>query len=64
MEQHDWPGNVREPENVIRRATALKKCRGNRKQAVRVLGSGEATLYRKLKRYELNTDLSARPLSK
>jgi DNA-binding NtrC family response regulator len=33
---------------------ALAKCGGNRKKASRMLGIGEATLYRKLKKYNLN----------
>lgn len=34
---------------------ALAKCGGNRKKASNVLGIGEATLYRKLKKYKLTT---------
>jgi two-component system response regulator HydG len=32
---------------------ALAKCQGHRKNAARMLGIGEATLYRKLAKYEL-----------
>ncbi|MBT8340871.1 MAG: sigma-54-dependent Fis family transcriptional regulator, partial [Desulfatitalea sp.] len=37
--------------NAIR--CALTKCNGIRKQAAAILGIGEATLYRKLKKYNL-----------
>lgn len=98
LERYDWPGNIRELANVIRRAAALGQgdhimpedlpefirkrgrakaglvepegpsllayekaaiinalamSRGNKKQAARILGIGEATLYRKLSRYRL-----------
>jgi DNA-binding NtrC family response regulator len=97
MENHAWPGNVREMENVIRRAfamgtgkvilpddlpaeiyapprqsdpakaefadgtlaayekaairQALTKSGMNRKKAAQILAIGEATLYRKIKKY-------------
>ncbi len=98
MQNHDWPGNIRELENVIRRIVALKngdtvfpedlppaiyplpvarpsgtdsipaedslvayetaairnaltKSGNNRKLAAGILGIGEATLYRKIKKY-------------
>jgi transcriptional regulator with PAS, ATPase and Fis domain len=97
LENHDWPGNIRELENVLRRAialgkgktimpedlpsniyapptetskgtirlsedsleayeeaairNALTKSRQNRKRAADILGIGEATLYRKIKKY-------------
>jgi len=97
---YNWPGNIRELENVIRRAVALgkskhiqpedlpaniyafhstlpprisgtpqndslesyeimaidnalSKCGNNRRETARVLGIGEATLYRKIKKYSL-----------
>jgi DNA-binding NtrC family response regulator len=99
LENHDWPGNIRELENVIRRAialgkseliepedlpaniftpagdgsapvdipsddsmasyeksailNALKKSGYNRRIAAQILGVGEATLYRKISKYEL-----------
>ncbi len=101
MKNYDWPGNIRELENVIRRAmalgkrekimpedlppkiytapaaessqatvypsddslaayekaaiqNALAKCRNNRKKAALMLGIGEATLYRKIKKWNKN----------
>ncbi|MGD2124451.1 MAG: sigma-54 dependent transcriptional regulator [Desulfobacteraceae bacterium] len=97
LEGYDWPGNIRELENVIRRAmalgkdetirpedlppnisaltekalkrrdrppddslaayekaaiqNALAKADRNRKKAAQILGIGEATLYRKIKKY-------------
>lgn len=97
LENHDWPGNIRELENIIRRAVALGKenffqledlpsslyiqpnapCQpvdslpdgslaayeivaiqnalaksgNNRTQAAKILKIGEATLYRKIKKY-------------
>jgi DNA-binding NtrC family response regulator len=97
LENHKWPGNIRELENVLRRAVALGKnqtimpedlppniyrppeapCQNairlsedslaayekaaiqnaltksgqNRKRAADILGIGEATLYRKIKKY-------------
>lgn len=93
MEKYDWPGNIRELENVICRimtlssrptiepddlpeqmamlsiqrptpledsldayekmaiTNALQKSEGNRKRASEILNIGEATLYRKIKRY-------------
>ena len=100
FENHDWPGNIRELENVIRRAVALGKQEAilpedlpsnlytppnehsqiigrppndslaayeiaairnaliksgnNRQKAAKVLGIGEATLYRKIKIYGIN----------
>ncbi|MDY6953566.1 MAG: sigma-54 dependent transcriptional regulator, partial [Thermodesulfobacteriota bacterium] len=100
LENHRWPGNIRELENVLRRAVALGKeqtimpedlppniylppeepARGvmplsedslaafekaaiqnalsksgqNRKRAADILGIGEATLYRKIKKYGLS----------
>jgi len=100
LENYDWPGNVREQENVIRRAmalgkgeiilpedlpsniyvspskssqdvdnitgdslaaferaaihNALKKSGNNRKKAAQILGIGEATLYRKINKYQIN----------
>lgn len=98
--RHNWPGNIRELENMIRRAVAISRheqiqpedlplnvqttqmaCNANpvigisdpsmaayekaaianalslsshnRKQAAKILGVGEATLYRKLKKYDL-----------
>lgn len=99
LENHDWPGNIRELENVIRRAVALgrsnfiqledlppslytqpiapsqsvdcspgdslaayeivairnalAKSGGNRTRAAKVLKIGEATLYRKIKKYRI-----------
>jgi transcriptional regulator with PAS, ATPase and Fis domain len=32
---------------------ALDKCGGNRRRAARLLGIGEATLYRKIKKYQV-----------
>ena len=93
MEKYAWPGNIRELENVIRRAmalssnltilpedlpetiynsgferfnpiedtleayekaaikNALQKSNNHRKNASKILKMGEATLYRKIKRY-------------
>jgi DNA-binding NtrC family response regulator len=97
MESYEWPGNVREMENAIRRAlvlgrgeriqaedlppeisgervkaselegslaacevaairNALARSGGKRKLAARILGIGEATLYRKLNEYALRGD--------
>jgi DNA-binding NtrC family response regulator len=97
MESYEWPGNVREMENVIRRAlvlgrdaqigpadlppeisgaqmaasrmegtlaaseaaairNALARAGGRRKQAARILGIGEATLYRKINECALRDD--------
>jgi len=101
LERYDWPGNIRELANVIRRAAALGRSElimpedlpptireakgspaglvrpegsrlrdyeraaivnalslsgGNRKKASRILGIGEATLYRKLARYGLASE--------
>lgn len=99
LENYDWPGNIREMENVIRRAVALgkediilpedlppniyqppiehfqsiarpsdesmatyekaaiqnalAKSGGNRKKAAQILGIGEATLYRKMRKYQI-----------
>jgi len=99
LENYDWPGNIREMENVIRRAmalakediilpedlppniyqppseplqkidhpsdgslatyekaaiqNALAKSGSNRKKAAQILGIGEATLYRKMKKYQI-----------
>jgi DNA-binding NtrC family response regulator len=100
LENYDWPGNIRELENVIRRAialgrskviapedlpaniftppghgsepsdlpsddtmaayeksaifNALKKSGYNRRVAAKILGIGEATLYRKIAKYGLS----------
>ena len=100
MESYEWPGNVREMENVIRRAlvlgrgvqirpddlppeisgermtasrmegtlaaaeaetirSALARAGGRRKLAARILGIGEATLYRKLNEYALRDESPA-----
>jgi DNA-binding NtrC family response regulator len=99
LEAYDWPGNIRELENVIQRAialgsknlirtwdlpkkiyvlsaktsqahskptrgtlawyekkaiqNALTKCSGNRKNAAMLLNIGEATIYRKIKKYHI-----------
>jgi len=99
LENYDWPGNIREIENVIRRAVALgrediilpedfppniyqppsgalqkighpsdgslatyenaaiqdaqAKSRGNSKKAAEILGIGEATVYRKMRKYQI-----------
>jgi DNA-binding NtrC family response regulator len=99
LEQHEWPGNIRELENVIRRAivlaqenrilaedlppsmcappaepsepfpshfegtlraheiiaieNALQKAGRNRRKAAKILEIGEATLYRKIRKYGL-----------
>jgi DNA-binding NtrC family response regulator len=99
LEAYDWPGNIRELENVIQRAialgsknlirtwdlpkkvyslsaktspthskptrgtlawyekkaiqNALTKCSGNRKNAAILLDVGEATIYRKIKKYHI-----------
>jgi DNA-binding NtrC family response regulator len=101
LQNHDWPGNIRELENVIRRAMALAKdesiqpedfppniytpsdnaaqgieaprddsmeayemaaidnalsqCGSNRKKAAQILKISEATLYRKIKKYNIKT---------
>ncbi|MDY6836756.1 MAG: sigma-54 dependent transcriptional regulator [Thermodesulfobacteriota bacterium] len=100
LENHNWPGNIRELENVLRRAVALGKGQTimpedlpsnihlspeepsldtirvsedsldayeeaairnalgksgqNRKRAAEILGIGEATLYRKIKKYGIS----------
>ncbi|MBW1784270.1 MAG: sigma-54-dependent Fis family transcriptional regulator, partial [Deltaproteobacteria bacterium] len=103
MERYVWPGNIRELENVVRRAIALGKgdvirpkdlphtiytsssektspvlatpsgsslasyeiaaiknalsfSKNNRKEAARILEIGEATLYRKIKKYGIGLD--------
>ncbi len=99
LENYDWPGNIRELENVIRRSVALRKADvirledlpaeiydppinrsstsvrrsddsltayeiaairnalvksgGNRAQTAKILKIGEATLYRKIKKYRI-----------
>ncbi|NIQ39015.1 MAG: response regulator [Proteobacteria bacterium] len=101
LEEYDWPGNIRELENVMRRAVALgkedtilpedlppklqisspeasqsfvqpsdgtlaayekvaiqnalTKAGSNRKRAAQMLGIGEATLYRKLRKYQIRS---------
>lgn len=104
LERYNWPGNIRELENVIRRGmaissqktiypedlpehitgksdtdsykevktvskhslaayekeaieSALKACKNNRRKASILLEIGEATLYRKIKKYDLDTIL-------
>lgn len=100
LEKYDWPGNIRELENVIRRAVALgrgetilpedlpspfsvpskgpsqsmvrpsdetlaayekaaiqnalRKSGKHRKRSTQILGIGEATLYRKIKKYGID----------
>jgi len=46
-------GDSLEAYELVAISSALEKCAGNRKRASMMLGIGEATLYRKLKKYDL-----------
>jgi len=46
-------GDSLEAYEMVAISSALEKCAGNRKRASMMLGIGEATLYRKLKKYDL-----------
>ncbi len=50
---HRDAGSLEEMEEELIRAT-LERTNGNRKEAARILGIGERTLYRKLKKYRLS----------
>jgi two-component system response regulator HydG len=57
LQEYQWPGNVRELENVIERAYiehVLRSEGGNKSRAAEVLGIDPSTLYRKIKRYQLD----------
>ena len=47
------PGSLEEMEEEVIR-NVLVQTDGNRKEAAKVLGIGERTLYRKLKKYQLS----------